>query len=178
MKSIAATHMFVPHSLFFWSYEFVRHEVVRCSECLFWTDQARRFAAVAQHRGEEFAKLLTTADQSVVLWICPLAFLVHHCDPSFFHKLGVMEFCLMIRLRSSCIIVIVFSRAPLTSSALIPLLSADFPFLRLPNAPVSSFLVNSGMCLSCSSFSMSSSRWSQVFSGPASLPCLSLVSSF
>ena len=79
----------------------------------------------------------------------------------------------MSKLKSSCIIVIVFSSIPFTSSALIPLLSADFLFFRLV-----AFVVNSGMCQSCSSFSMSSSRWSQVFSNPVSLLCLSFVSSF
>ena len=44
-------------------------------------------------------------------------------------------------------------------------------FLRLSIAVVSSCLVNSGMCLSCSSFSMSSSQWSQVFQVLASLLC-------
>ena len=55
-----------------------------------------------------------------------------------------MVFCLMIKLKISCVIVIVSSSAPSISSALIPLLSADSPFLRLPIAIISSFLVNSG----------------------------------
>ena len=42
----------------------------------------------------------------------------------------MMEFCLVDRLKNSCIIVNVFSSASLISSALIPLLSADFPFFE------------------------------------------------
>ena len=168
--------MFVPHSLFFWSMSsyVVRWSVFRNV----FLDRLSTAFCWLHSIVEKFVKSLTIADWSEFSRFAPLLFLYITVFAAFFHKLRVMEFCLMIRSKSSCIRVIVFSRAPLTSSALIPLLSADFPFLRLPNAPVSSFLVNSGMCLSCSSFSMSSSRWSQVFSGPASLPCLSLVSSF
>ena len=136
------------------------------------------YEIVAWHRGAEFVELLKTADRPVLLWICTVAFLVYHCDHSFFHELGVMEFCLMIKLKISCITVIVASSALLTSFTLIPLLSADFPRFRLSIPAVNSFLVNSEMWLSCSSFSMSSSGWSQVFSSAASLLCLSFVSSF
>ena len=75
--------MFVPHSLLFWSYEFERHEVVRCSECLFGPIQARRFAGcIASWR--RVCKVVDDRRSVRVLWICPVAFLVRHCDRSFF----------------------------------------------------------------------------------------------
>ena len=51
------------------------------------------------------------------------------------NRLGVnhMESCLMIKLKTSYIIFVVSSSAPLRCSALIPLLSADFSFLRHVN---------------------------------------------
>ena len=52
-----------------------------------------------------------------------------------FHELGAMESGLMI----SCIIVIISSAAPLISSALIPLLSADFPFFETVDCNHQSF---------------------------------------
>ena len=60
-----------------------------------------------------------------------------------------MEFCLMIKLKISCVIIIVSSSAPLISSALIPCCPLISPFLRLSNAVISSFMVSSGMCLPC-----------------------------
>ena len=85
-----------------------------------------------------------------------------------FHELGAMELCLMIKLKISCVMFVVSSSIPLRPSALIPLLFADFPFLRLSIAIIISFMVNSGMYLSCSLLSISSSTWLQVFSSLAS----------
>ena len=49
----------------------------------FWTDQARRFAGcIASWR--RVCKVVDDRRSVRVLWICPLAFLVHHCDRSFF----------------------------------------------------------------------------------------------
>ena len=68
-------------------------------------------------------------DWAIMFWFCRVPFSVDHRDHNlFFHELGVMESCLMIKLKTSCIIFVVSSSAPLTSSALIPLLSFDFPF--------------------------------------------------
>ena len=76
-----------------------------------------------------------------------------HCDHNFFPELRTMELCLMIKLKISCTIVIVSSPAPLISSALILVLSADFPkSVPLPEWRKSElacgvFLVHPQMCL-------------------------------
>ena len=105
---------------------------------------------VVNHCGEEFVNLWTTTDRSVVFSSCHVYFLWLTVILTFFHELGAMEFCLMIKLKISCIIFVVSSSALLRSSALIPLLSAAFPHLRLSVAIINSFTVSSGMRLSCS----------------------------
>ena len=130
-------HVSVLHSVLFWdmSLYVVMWPVfqnVFSDSCLIGTLLPIKQGAlpVAQHCGEEIVKLLNTADWPVVLWICPSPFLYITMITICFHALGVTEFCLMIKLKSSCIRVIVFSSASLISSTLIPLLSADFPFFR------------------------------------------------
>ena len=88
---------------------------------------------VVFHGGQEFVKLWKTTDRSIVFRVSRVSFLVDHCDHNLFRELGAMEFCLMIRFKISCIISVVSSSVPLRSSVLIPLLSADFPILRLIN---------------------------------------------
>ena len=88
------SHVCSPHSAFLGNH-LERHKVVRCWECisescLIGTLVPIMHGAwpVAQHRGEEFVKLLKTADRPVVVWICSVAFLVYHCDHSVFPCAG------------------------------------------------------------------------------------------
>ena len=132
LNSTAATHMSVPHSLLFWETSLC---VIMWSVFLDPVWSGHWFKLVGT-LGEEFVKLWKTTDRPAALGICHVTFLVDNCDHTLFYVLGAMEFCLMIHLKISCAIVIVSSSAPLISSALIPLLSADFPFLRLSIAVI------------------------------------------
>ena len=108
LKSIAATHMSVSHSLLFWEMSLY---VIKW--CVVWNVFLNPAWSAHWYRSSTALKDHRSACSSSQLFCMSW-------EP--------WNFVLMIKLKISCIIVIAASSAPLISSALIPLLSADFLF--------------------------------------------------
>ena len=130
----------------------VRRKVVRC---LVWASESGLIFSLflikswiqssVQNRREQFVQRRQWAYRAVVPTFSTSPFLCNTFIFTFFQASGVISFCLMISLKICLTISFVSSSQALMSSARIPSLSGDLPFLSFLIASCNSSLVISGI---------------------------------